>query len=160
MDDNENIKKTLIQLKKHCEATLLPFYLVLILIVFLEFGVLYLISLQTEPAQWTYIGSFVLMGLLMLVSQLYMVRKPLYIRIDTYLKQINDSQLSGDELLKDGLLPDNRLLKKFYRYSIELRNAGLLRLYRGLLTLNITAKPELFPEHSDIITILNSVRRK
>ena len=100
------------------------------------------------------------MGILMLVFQFYMVRKPLYIRIDSYLKQINDSQLSGDELIKEGLLPDNLLLKKFYRYSIELRNAGLLRLYRGLLTLNITTRPELFPEHSDIITILNSVRRK
>ena len=160
MNNNESIKKTLIRLKKHLEGTLAPFYIVLFLLLFLEFGMLYLISLQAYQAQWIYIGSFVLMGLLMFVFHFYMVRKPLYIRIDIYLKQINDSQKSGDELLKDGLLPDNRLLKKFYKHSIELRNAGLLRLYRGLLSLNITASPELFPEHSDIITILNSVRRK
>lgn len=160
MENSENIRKTLLRLKKHLEGTLLPFYVVLFLIGFVEFAVLYLISLQSEPAQWTYITSFVVMGLLMFVFHFYMVRKPLYIRIDTYLKQISDSQLTGDELLKDGLLPDNRLLKKFFKHSIELRNAGMLRLYRGLLSLSITARPELFPEHSDIITILNSIRRK
>lgn len=95
----------------------------------------------------------------MFAAHYFMVRKPLYSRIDFYLKCIVDSQLSGDDLLIHGLLPDNKMLRKFYRHSIELRNAGLIRLYRGLGGLTISEQPAIFPEHSDIIKIIKSVRK-
>ena len=159
MDKRENIKKASVRLKMELSETLAPFYLILVIICVSEFVGQYFISQHVEVAQWMSVVGFVLMALLMFAAHYFMVRKPLYSRIDFYLKGIADSQLSGDELLKHGLLPDNKLLRKFYRYSIELRNAGLLRLYSGLVGLTISEQPDMFPEYSDIMKIIKSVRK-
>lgn len=89
-----------------------------------------------------------------------MMRDPLMLALDQYIKDVNQSGLTGDELLALKVLPTNGTLRRFNKYNTMLKDEGIKKLYQGLSHLSFSTEVnEIDENYRDAVKIIKEINR-
>ena len=140
MDQQNNVRKTLVDFRNQLDESQVPFYAVVFII-----GGSIVVAAVVTGAMYSHsvfpsLVVIAITAIAMFAAQKKMVRDPMDIVIGSYIAAVRKSKMSGDDLLNEKLLPDEEMLGKFTNYSDGMRQSMDNALFIGLSRLNFTTE--------------------